>query len=440
MAYDSGRQQTINTDSQAAKNLGYSGSTNAEFDEWYKGLDPLQLEYMQTENPVLLQYIQALNSAKDPYIRQQLEGAYANFKSQSFNPNLLQWFGELFGDTSARANFNNQLNSGFSESIKNIIEGMHTEEYTDPAAETARRRAAGLNVDLSGGSQIGSGDPAKIDESQLAPGVVNDGSSGADVISQIAQYGISFVTQTMEFAKGIQSLRQGSLMNVAQDLSNHSTAMDLIAEEVMNSLSISDISDANAINDSVFLDHLGALVKDNSFNHSTKRVLQRYYNTIKNQSGTGRLQTAKMELAQRYMNARKGTASIMADPLFSSDFTDYIGTIGKRWSSLVFELDQLKLQYDKESLTGKGLENGLDNIPSTIGKHEYNHNVNSLDADSYAAAQRKAVEGFFAQIYKDLENGDKWYHKVGLVLLPLFRGLVTHLLSPSVGISSQLRF
>lgn len=215
MSYDSGRIQQINTDSEAAKKLGYSGSSNADFDQWYSGLGELEREYLSNENPVLLQYIQALNSTKDPYIRQQLEGAYANFKSQSFNPNLLQWFGELFGDTSSRANFNNQLNSGFSESIKNILEGMHAEEYTDPAADSARRRAAGINDDLTGGSQIGSGEPAKIDESQLAPGVVNDGTSG---IAALGEIGSHFLSTAFQVFSGFQSLRSANLENDIKSL------------------------------------------------------------------------------------------------------------------------------------------------------------------------------------------------------------------------------
>lgn len=224
MAYNSGDPKNINWDSNAAFQLGYTGSSNAEFDEWYKSLSDIEKEYVNTSNPVLLQYIQALRSTTDPYVRQQLEGALANFQSQSFNPNVLQSIGELFGDTSARANFNNQLNSGFSGEIQRILEGKHTEDYTSEPAQLERLKSSGINTDLNGGSALSAGEPGKIDEAQLQPGVVNDGSNAVTPIFQAGAQIVSFAMQAYQAFMNVKSM---NLDNMIKEFSLSSNARDL---------------------------------------------------------------------------------------------------------------------------------------------------------------------------------------------------------------------
>lgn len=356
----------------------------------------------------------------------QLLNAYNTYAGQQFSPNGLQSIGEFFGDMSARSNFNNTRWATFMDTLGRIQDAMHQENYTNPSAELARRKAAGINDDLSGANQIGSGTPGNIDQADMATPALNDGS---EVITSIAQYGISFVSQIMSFAQGIQSLRAGSLANIAQDLSNHSSAMDLIAEEVMNGLGISDIKDIDKVDSTAFIDFLGGLAKDNSFNSSTKRVLNRYYSTMKQDTGTARIQALKMELAQRYFNARRGVATEIAHPLFDDDFMEFVGNLGEKWFNLTFNLDKLRISYETSALSGAGNEDV--GVPyNGLGASEYDSRKTSNEANSAIASQQKAVESFFSEIYKDLSTGDKWYHKLGLVFLPLFRGLVTSLLTP----------
>ena len=232
MAYNSGAQMQISTDSHVLKDLGFTGKPE-ELPSWFEGLSDVEKEYYRTENPVLLQYIQALRSTNDPYVRQQLEGAYSNFKSQSFNPNFLQNIGELVGDTSARANFNNQLNSGFSGEISRIIEGKHVEDYTSEPAQLERLKESGINTDLNGGSALSAGEPGKIDEAQLQPGVVNDGSNAVEPLFQAGAQIVSFAMQAYQ---GFMSVKSISLDNLIKEFSlsdnMRSLAWNLIGEGV----------------------------------------------------------------------------------------------------------------------------------------------------------------------------------------------------------------
>lgn len=224
MAYEYVNGKPINYDSHTLKDLGYTGSSNADFDAWFSGLSDAEKQYINTENPVLLQYIKAYNSTTDPYIRQQLEGFLSNFNSQKFSPTLLQSLGEAFGDTSARQNFLNQASADFSTSITKLLEGKHVEDYTDPSAEIARRKLAGINDDLNGGSQIGTGDPAQIDNSEPQPGIVNDGQSA---VQSVAQIGTSIVSFAMQMYTGFQNIRSLSLENNLKELSLSDNMRDL---------------------------------------------------------------------------------------------------------------------------------------------------------------------------------------------------------------------
>lgn len=370
-------------------------------------------------------FMQFIEQYKGTAWYDQFLNAYNTYKTSVFQPNIGQSIASAFGDNSALANFDIQRSTSFLDTIARIQDAMHQEDYMSPSNQASLERAAGLNPDLVGLSS-GAGEAGNIDQAELAQPALN---SGESVIPQIAQFGISFVSNIMGFAQGLQSLRAGSLNNIAQDLSNHGSAMDLIAEEVMNGLGISDIKDIDKVDSTAFIDFLGGLSRDNSFNSSTKRVLNRYYSHMKQDTGTARIQALKMELAQRYFNARRGVATEMSHPLFDDDFMKFVGNIGEKWSKLTFNLDNLRLQYETSALTGEG--NKELGIPAnSLGVSEYNSKKTSNEANTSIASQQKAVESFFAEIYKDLSNGDKWYHKIGLVLLPLFRGLVTSLLTP----------
>ena len=223
MAYNSGAKEQISTDSHVLTDLGFTGTPD-ELASWYQGLSDVEKEYYRTENPVLFQYIQALRSTNDPYVRQQLEGAYANFKSQSFNPNVLQNIGELVGDTSARANFNNQLNSGFSGEIQRILEGAHVEDYTSEPAQLERLKQSGINADLQGGSALSAGEPGKIDETELQPGVVNDGSNA---VAPLFQAGAQIVSFAMQAYQGFMNVKSLHLDNMLKEFTLSSNARDL---------------------------------------------------------------------------------------------------------------------------------------------------------------------------------------------------------------------
>lgn len=135
-----------------------------------------------------LQWLDFNHSSLPDDYKQQLLTAYDTYNGTSFSPNIFQNFGEVLGDYSSRANFENTRFTNLNAAISEILNAYHSEQYSDPSAELARRKSAGLNDDINGGSSIGSGQPGDIALPDNLPAPVNDmQSSIPEIGSTVAQ-------------------------------------------------------------------------------------------------------------------------------------------------------------------------------------------------------------------------------------------------------------
>lgn len=146
----------------------------------------------------------------------QFLNAYNTYKSQSFNPNWFQQLGyDMFGDSRAWDNFENTRLSSFWDTFGRITDAMHQENYSLPSEELARRKAAGINDDLSGGNAIGSGSPGNIDQAEMAVPSLNDGSN---MIQDISNVGQTIISTALQLYSGFQSIRGADLDNLSKSL------------------------------------------------------------------------------------------------------------------------------------------------------------------------------------------------------------------------------
>lgn len=119
-----------------------------------------------------------------------LSGSYAQraaanpYGNSEFSPNTWQHLGELiFGDYSARDSFYQQQDQAAMEYINQLLDAQHQERYNSPEAQAARERAAGLNPNLTG---VGTGEqPAASAPPDDTPpeGMNTSGSSMAEPIA-----------------------------------------------------------------------------------------------------------------------------------------------------------------------------------------------------------------------------------------------------------------
>lgn len=323
-----------------AKSLGYTGSSNQEFDSWFSNLDELSQEAVKTGNSALVSYIQAINSTSDPYRRQQLENALNSYRSQVFEPNFLQRIGEdLFGDTSSRTNFENQVNDKFIQAISGIQEGEHKEDYTDPASEVARRRAAGINDDLSGASQLGSGEPGSIDEPNLTPGIVNDQVS---FIPDVLQGALNVFSSTMSFISGLKNFQLQNLSIASNELNNLSSADSWLTSMLKHTIRYDFNFDDSKTPDTRLSDFNNALVSalesissSSEFSHLSPYTRKAVKSIIANYDSDNIASKALYEqMKNDFLKARKSNVEIESSPNFSDFVSEWISNCQPYMQSL----------------------------------------------------------------------------------------------------------
>lgn len=176
-------------DKQPFGNNGYD-------DAWYYS----QIEQFKETDPEFYQYL--------------LTNPHLISNSGSYTP---YWTESLFGtaDTSA-ARYYNQLKSDANEWLGRALSSHHVENYSDPIAEIARRKAAGINDDLSGGAEIGSGTPADPGKSEIDSQLPNVGDPASP--ESVIQLGTTIVGTALKFYQGFQGIRSSYLDNEVKQM------------------------------------------------------------------------------------------------------------------------------------------------------------------------------------------------------------------------------
>ena len=141
----------------------------------------------------------------------------------------MQHIGEGVGDFTARQNFVNSVIKELQIEKQKILEGKHSEDVTSAVNQTADYRAAGLNPDLTGGSNVGAVVPGNIDQSELPGAGFNDGNSE---VVQIGNSIISLIQFGFSVASSVQGLQSGSINLANQALEQRSNVLDLFGSEI----------------------------------------------------------------------------------------------------------------------------------------------------------------------------------------------------------------
>ena len=392
-----------------------------------------QADYNPVDDPRTDDYY--LNFIKqyenDPMYSELLNNPYLRSNNADFSPNLLQSFGELFGDTSARDSYFENLLSQRNSYLSQWLAQRNQREYDTPSAQAQRMAVAGQNADLLGTSGV-SGAPEN-DQPLTAVNMPGAGQGVQDVFQltyQVAQTGISLVSSVMQFAQGVQSLKYGNAQLIAQELNNGKSAMGFLNDEMINTLGVSDITDIDKIDSTAYIRTLDDILQDKSLSRGTRNLLRRYRNTLQGDSGTGLLHTMKMELAQRYQKARHGTASTLADPLYDKDFEKWIENLSGYFNEYVIQAQKLAVDAEKaQNKYTKEYYKGLD-----AGKASEYENT-AYDANKVAAENTKMVDDLYNKIYQFMSKDDHWYSKLGLAFLPALRAYIMNMSIPSLNFS-----
>lgn len=153
-------------------------------------------------------YMKQIEQYRDSeYYDALLNNPWLFSKNAEFTPSTWNQIQEgVFNDFSARHNYYANLQNMQNQYLAEQVSAMRQEQHDSPAAEVARRRLAGLNDDLSGGSAIGTGQAAENDQPMI-PGQLNvDQQNPLDAVQQVGSLFMQAMTFGQSFVSGFQSL------------------------------------------------------------------------------------------------------------------------------------------------------------------------------------------------------------------------------------------
>lgn len=337
-----------------------------------------------------------------------------------FSPSFGDKFAQMFGDYSAGNRYYADLHNRAAGYLNEQIEKMRQESINLAPGQVAQMRAAGLNPDLQG---VQPGSAAENDQ-PFEPASFPDAIHPQEIVTTVAQTGISLVSEVMSMAQGIQGLAAGAGQIVAQDIANHSGAMDLLMSEIINTIPTADLKDPAHIESTTILNVLDDIIGDTSYSSHTRKILKRYSKSLQGDSGTAKIAQLKADLIDKYHRSKKSIAGVRGDGFFDEDFGTWIENLSKFFNDYVISAD--KARYDR-----------------SIAEDSYNTDYyESRDAKTAAAAGNAAdkaattqsenvqmLEKLWNDVYHFLSNDDHWYSKLALALLPAVRAFTMGQLS-----------
>lgn len=339
-----------------------------------------------------------------------------------YNDSWRDFLWQAFGNNDAERNYYGTLRNQANQYMSDIVAQMRQQEYDSAVSQVERERSAGINPDISGGQSITPGAAAENDQPAGAFPEV----STAPAFSQVAEYGLNFVTSVFGMVEGIQGMVGNQGRIAAQDIANHTSVMGFVQDELLNSLSVDDISDPDKIDEGVILNVLDTLAGDSSFHSSTRKIIKRYRNEVFQNSG--KMATLRTELAERYLKARKGTAEGLADPYYEKKLADWVGRVGELFQRLnaavVREYDarESKAIYEdtKYSAADGALEGAALNEEAIArGK--------SAKREGTSAENEESALRVYNELVKFLQEDDSIWSKFGLYFMPKLDNLLNTL-------------
>lgn len=337
------------------------------------------------------------------------------WNNEDFSPNLLQQFGEGLGDYQARMAYYEDLRNKANSYLTDQTNMISQQNYDSAAAQVAREKAAGINPDISGGQGISPGAAAENDQPAMPPTV-----SSSSSLAEISSMGVKFVSSVFSIAQGVYAMRGQGLQMVAQDIKNHQDAMGLLYDEVLNTLPASELSEEGIKNldSAVLLRTVDAISKDSSFGSGTRKVLSRYAESLQGDGATAKMQTLRYELANRYLNQKKSTATALGDPYYSDSLVQWIENVSpylEKVMDAAYKDAEVQIATNENELK---YQQGYDPAAAAAAENEGNR------LESTKAHNENLSESAYKELYDWLKNDDSPWSKFGLLILPEIRAFL----------------
>lgn len=397
-------------------------------------LDKVEKEAHNPEN-------RATDEWYDNYIQQYKDSEFYNElqnnpylirNNREYDPGFLGGVLEGFGFSSGRSNYYEDLLMARNEKLSQIEAQIREQKRNEPAAEVQRKRAAGLNVDLTGGQGIGSGEAAQNDQPIESPGGMNAGAPVQEFTQGVNALWGAFqqaYSMTMGIMSDAQTLKQARNATEAGDIRNLRDMLETANEAVkfgMHGNGYGGDNDAGTPLDYSPKGWLGGLLKSNR----TRKRFEKAYTM------------ARMNVENTRKNYEEGKG-------LKEDIIGYETTRGEFDVAMTndFARDFAKGIYElSQKLRKLQMQNALRH-EQNIAKYEDTKDYGAqAEAENVTAANaiekmeaEKAVNSFLSEWNEKLERDSKsgnWIERVFANLMLGLMGLTSLNMMPSIGLPS----
>ena len=360
-----------------------------------------------------------------------------------------------------------QYESTALSDINQLLGVIREEKYNSANQQVLRERLAGFNPDLSG--DISAGEASEFDDSASKmpfPSAVAAESQRTAQITSIGQTALNFAQSFVGLASQFQGLRTGSLQNAGLELGLEGDVNDYVQELLSSSMPSKNESgdfvddSGNSLSDDdvwkLVIDTAAKKVDYSPYGRRMRKLLQRGFNRY-NDSSIGVMERFE-KLANDFASSRFNRMKTQSSPLWDDDAGRMLSKVVDGFGSLDYDVWELKQKVQKslyelnlrfqESQSDLGTpekqaalefqtvdnelqyQQALDSSGAPV-KKGYNESLFedvrklSLDIEKKRQEAIDMAETEFAKIYNSLK-GDKWYHVLGRILIPIARSLVTN--------------
>ena len=351
--------------------------------------------------------------------------------------------------------------------INQLLGVIREEQYNSAGDQVQRERAAGLNPDLAG--DISAGQASEFDDAASKmeiPSAVAAQTARVGQITSIGQTALNFAQSFVGLASQFQGLRSGSLQNAGLELGLEGDVNDYVQDLLSSSMPSKD-DDGKFVDDSgnelsdddvwkLVIDQAAKKVDYSPYGRRMRKLLQRGFNRY-NDSSIGVMERFE-KLVNDFASSRMNRMKVQSSPLWDDDAGRMLSKVVDGFGSIDYEVWKLKQDVNKSVLDldlryrSSSSELGLPEKQAALDfqvtdnelqyqqqldangvpiKKGYNDSLSedvrklSLDIEKKRQQAIDDAEAEFAKIYDHLK-GDKWYHVLGRILVPMARSLITN--------------
>lgn len=403
-------------------------------------------------------YMARIEQYKDSNFYQELlNNPY--YQYQEYSPTWFQGvWAELSHSTSAFDRFYNERKTSGDEYLSQVLSAKRQQDYNDPAAQLARRTAAGLNDQLNGGSQIGSGESPATVPDETPPNQPEPGQDAQQALD-VAGIGFQLFTGMMNFGSFVQEFSGKSIANAMADVQLTDQGFDSMVKLLAGSSEMPDSADdykelseeeRNAL-DLSMIQQLDKAVKEGQLGdmYSTKRakrlmkMMKGVVSYDKNGKPTLAYQNYRSKLLAERYGAHEQAAKSIGNVAFDENLMTFAGKIADTFGQMELKIRQYQEKVAEFEAKYSEEYYGTSVNGETVGTADAKAAI-AGDAASSAEAQltrNKAqldneLESIFNSLLQECKSGSEWYHVAGRFLIPVARAAVYRLLNGSISASA----